>query len=172
MAENATEENADGDAAAVAPEEGARTGGKKKLVVFALIGAVALSALGAGGYFFFLRGKPDEAAEEKVVKKPVGFLDMREMMVNLASDSGQDRTRLLKLRVSLEVKDPKLIPEIQPLLPRVEDTFQVFVRELRASDLEGSGGLYRLREELLRRVNYAVYPAKVEAVLFKELVVQ
>ena len=37
---------------------------------------------------------------------------------------------------------------------------------------EVSAGLYRLREELLRRVNVAVYPAKVDAVLFKEIVVQ
>ena len=29
-----------------------------------------------------------------------------------------------------------------------------------------------LREELLRRVNVAVYPAKVEAVLFKDVIVQ
>jgi flagellar FliL protein len=57
-------------------------------------------------------------------------------------------------------------------LPRVEDTFQVFVRELRASDLDGSAGVYRLREELLRRVNVAVYPAKVDAVLFKDIIVQ
>jgi flagellar protein FliL len=172
MAEKANEENPDGEGAA-APGEGTQGGAKKKLILFGAIGAVALALLGGGGYFFFLRGKPDAAAEEKVVaKKPVGFLEMREMMINLASEGGPDRTRLLKLKVSLEVKDPKIIPEIQPLLPRVEDTFQVFVRELRASDLEGSGALYRLREELLRRVNYAVYPAKVEAVLFKELVVQ
>jgi flagellar FliL protein len=58
------------------------------------------------------------------------------------------------------------------LLPRVTDIFQVFARELRASDLEGSGGIYRLREELLRRVNVAVYPSKVDAVLFKEVIVQ
>ena len=171
MADKANEENADDEAAAAAPE--GAPGGKKKLILFGAIGLALLASLGGGGYFFLLDGKPDAAAEEKALpKKPVGFLETREMMVNLASDSGQDRTRLLKFKVSLEVKDPKLIPEIQPLLPRVEDTFQVFVRELRASDLEGSGGLYRLREELLRRVNYAVYPAKVEAVLFKELVVQ
>ena len=79
---------------------------------------------------------------------------------------------VLKFKVSLEVKDPKLVAEIQPLMPRVEDSFQLFLRELRASDLEGSVGLYRLREELLRRVNIAVYPAKVDAVLFKEMIVQ
>ena len=46
------------------------------------------------------------------------------------------------------------------------------MREIRASDLSGSVGLYRLREELLKRVNVAVYPAKVDAVLFKDLIIQ
>jgi len=170
MAEKKNEETPEVEGAAASAD--ARGGANKKLILFGAIGLVAFSLAGGGGYFFFLRGAPSGTAEEKPVKKPVGFLDMREMMVNLASETSQDRTRLLKLKVTLEVKDAKLIPEIQPLLPRVEDTFQVFVRELRASDIEGSGGLYRLREELLRRVNYAVYPAKVEAVLFKELVVQ
>jgi flagellar FliL protein len=172
MAKKANEDAEAGEVDGAVAEEGVNGGGRKKLILFGVAGAVALSLLGGGGYFFFLRGKPHETAEQSAAKKPVGFIEMREMMVNLAQDSAQDRTRLLKFKVSLEVKDPKTIPEIQPLMPRVEDTFQVFVRELRASDLEGSGGLYRLREELLRRVNYAVYPAKVDAVLFKELVVQ
>jgi flagellar FliL protein len=174
MAKKKTDEDAPEDEAEGAVTEGAEGGGgKKKLILLGAAGLVALSVIGGGGYFFFLRGKPHDSAEQQAqVKKPVGFLDLREMTVNLAPDSSQDRARLLKFKVALEVKDPKLIPDIQPLMPRVEDTFQVFLRELRASDLEGSGGLYRLREELLRRVNYAVYPAKVEAVLFKELVVQ
>ena len=32
--------------------------------------------------------------------------------------------------------------------------------------------MYRLREELLTRINIAVEPAKVKAVLFKEMIVQ
>jgi flagellar protein FliL len=170
MAEKTNEETPDGEGAAAA--EGGAQGGKKKLILFGAVGLVALGLVGGGGYFFFLRGKTGEAAEHAVVKKPVGFVEVREMTVNLAPESPQDRARLLKFKVSLEVKDPKIIPEIQPLMPRVEDSFQVYVRELRASDLEGSAGLYRLREELLRRVNYAVYPAKVDAVLFKDIVVQ
>lgn len=178
MAKKANEDPPDEDAEGVAPEaEAPSGGGKKKLILFGAIGLGVLTVLGGGGYFFFGRSAPPEGGEQQAVaKKPVGFLEVREMMVNLAPDAAQgpgaDRARMLKFKVSLEVKDPKLITEIQPLMPRVEDTFQVFVRELRASDLEGSGGLYRLREELLRRVNYVVYPAKVDAVLFKELVVQ
>ena len=52
------------------------------------------------------------------------------------------------------------------------DAFQTYLREMRPSDLEGSAGLYRLRDELTRRVNLAVAPTKINAVLFKEIVVQ
>lgn len=173
MAKTANEDAPDEDAEGAAPEEGAQGGGKKKLILFGAAGLGALLLLGGGGYFFFARGKPaPEAEQAAVAKKPVGFVEVREMTVNLAPDSAQERSKLLRFKVSLEVKDPKLVAEIQPLMPRVEDTFQVYVRELRASDLEGSAGIYRLREELLRRVNYAVYPAKVDAVLFKDIVVQ
>jgi flagellar FliL protein len=46
------------------------------------------------------------------------------------------------------------------------------MRELRAADLQGSAGLFRLKEELQRRVNIAVYPARVDDVLFKNVIVQ
>jgi flagellar FliL protein len=52
------------------------------------------------------------------------------------------------------------------------DTFQVFLRELRPTDLEGSAGTYRLKEELTRRVNTAIAPGRITAVLFKEMLVQ
>ena len=45
-------------------------------------------------------------------------------------------------------------------------------RHLRPEDLRGSAGLYRLREELLARVNTSAQPAKVNDVLFKEMLIQ
>ena len=147
-------------------EQAAAGGGRKKLI------AVALAVLvlgGAGGWFVMGRSKAAHLPEDK---KPVAFVDISEMVVNLASEPNQERPRFLKFKVALEVKDPKIVTEVKPLLPRVEDIFQVFVRELRASDLEGSGGIHRLREELLRRVNLAVSPNRVDAVLFKEVIVQ
>jgi flagellar FliL protein len=146
-----------------------KAGGRKKLII-AGAAALVLVAGAAGGFFMFGRSKDEAGAAE--VRKPVTFVDIREMTINLAPEPNDDRQRLLKFRVALEVKDATVTSQIQPLLPRVEDTFQVFVRELRPSDLEGSSGVYRLREELLRRVNIAVYPAKVDAVLFKDIVVQ
>ena len=61
---------------------------------------------------------------------------------------------------------------IAAMMPRIIDNFQIYLRELRVEDLRGSDGIYRLREELLARVNAAVAPVKVTDVLFKEMLVQ
>jgi flagellar protein FliL len=164
MAKKPKEPSEDGAENADAP----KAGGKKKLIL--IVAAVLLLGGAGGGYFMFGRGGAKHAHAPE--KKPVAFVDVREMIVNLAAEPSQDRPRFLKFKVALELKDPKIMTEVQPLLPRVEDIFQVFVRELRASDLEGSGGIHRLREELLRRVNLAVAPTRVEAVLFKDVILQ
>ena len=67
---------------------------------------------------------------------------------------------------------PDGVPRLQAVMPRIVDNFQVYLRELRVEDLRGSGGIYRLREELLARVNAAAAPIKVVDVLFKEMLVQ
>jgi flagellar protein FliL len=134
--------------------------------------ALVLVGGGVGGYFVFAGKK--EAAEQKAAAppvKPVAFLDLPDVLVNLASPGGE-RTQYLKLKIVLEVPDQMMVQQIQPVLPRVMDTFQTYLRELRPSDLEGSAGLYRLKEELTRRVNAAIEPARINAVLFKEILVQ
>lgn len=155
--------------------EQAPQGGKKKLIMI-VGGVVMLAALGGGGWFFFLKKPSAEqiaAAEAaKNAKKPVSFIEMKDMMIGITGGPQQDRQPIIKIKVVLETADAKVSDEIKPLLPRVEDAFQVFMRELRPSDLEGSAGMYRLKEELLRRVNVTVFPAKIDAVLFKELLVQ
>lgn len=145
-------------------------GGKKKLI---LIGAavVLLLAAGGGGYFFFM-GKKAEDVQAAAAKKKVVFFDLPDITTNLAAQPGQERPVYLRLKVALELEDQKMVTEITPLLPRVMDNFQIFLRELRPSDLEGSAGLYRLKEELVRRINAAIYPARVEAILFKDVLVQ
>lgn len=137
---------------------------KKKLFIYAGGGVLLLLVLVAA-YFFLFAGKPGEKEEPKGV-----FFDLPELTVNLAATA--ERPQYLRAKVALEVSDDKVIEVIKKSLPRVLDAFQVHMRELRAVDLEGSAGLYRLREELTRRINHSIQPAKVRAVLFKELVVQ
>jgi len=127
---------------------------------------------GAATYFFFFRHHDEEAhAEMAPPPKPPVFVEVPDMLVNLAGNPG-DRIQYLKVKVVLEVKEEKQIEAIKPSMPRVTDIFQTYLRELRPSDLNGSAGLFRLKEELTRRVNAAVAPIQVSAVLFKEIVVQ
>jgi flagellar protein FliL len=58
------------------------------------------------------------------------------------------------------------------VMPRIVDSFQVYLRELRVEDLQGAAGVHLLREELLTRVNASVKPVKVNDVLFREMLVQ
>lgn len=98
------------------------------------------------------------------------FFDLPEMLVNL--NTAGRRPTFLKMQVSLELENEADVARLRTLSPRIIDNFQVYLRELRIDDLRGSAGVYRLREELLARVNAAVRPARVKDVLFKEMLVQ
>jgi flagellar protein FliL len=156
--------------------EGGQSGGKlfgfltKKLMIIAGAGFLALAGAGTAAYIFvFSHSK--EAKPTTVPGKPVVFVDLPEVLVNL-SNTGSERTQYLKVKIVLELADQTMIAQIQPVMPRVMDAFQTYLRELRPSDLDGSAGLYRLKEELTRRVNAAIAPSRINAVLFKEIVVQ
>jgi len=170
-----TDENAAADEDGDEGADAAAGGSKKKLFLFGGLGLVVLLLVGGAGYYFFLMGDsapvpaPGDGDAPQAVQKPVVFYDLPEMTVNLATDG---RTTYLKVRIALEVENRAMIDQIQPYLPRILDAFQIYLRELRPADLEGSAGLFRLKEELLRRINLSVYPAKVEGVLFKEILVQ
>jgi flagellar FliL protein len=140
-----------------------------KLIAMAAGGLVLAVGLGTGAYMM-LGGSHESHAAAPVVK-PAVFVDLPEILVNL-SNTGSDRTQYLKVKMVLELPDALLMQQIQPVMPRITDTFQTYLRELRPTDLDGSAGLYRLKEELTRRVNAAIAPNKVNAVLFKEIVVQ
>lgn len=148
------------------PAEGAPKKSNKLIMVGGLV--ALLAAAGGGFYFWKLKG----AGAKTETRKAAVFLDLPDMTVNLAQSPGMERQSFLKLKIALEVMDQKTLSEVQPVMPRLLDNFQVFLRELKSTDLEGSAGLYRLKEELVRRTNMAVHPAKVEAILFKEILVQ
>ena len=140
-----------------------------KVMIIAAAGLLVVGGGGAAAYLFLGGASHDKPAQAAV--KPAIFVDLPDVLVNL-SNAGTDRTQYLKVKIVLELPDPTVVAQIQPLMPRVMDAFQTYLRELRPTDLDGSAGLYRLKEELTRRVNAAVAPSRITAVLFKEIVVQ
>jgi flagellar protein FliL len=144
--------------------------GKLKLIIM-VVGLLAVLGGGAATYFLFFRHGAEEAHVEAPPPKPPSFVEVPDMMVNLAGAPGE-RVQYLKVKLLLEVKEEKQVEAIKPSMPRVTDIFQSYLRELRPGDLNGSAGLFRLKEELTKRVNVALAPNQINAVLFKEVIIQ
>ena len=154
----------------------------KRLIIFGAILLLVLIGGGVGaafmlGLFGGQEPPPAEAGAEAQPAPPpppssqrAFFFEVPDLIVNL-NTSGRKST-FLKIKIALELESPQDVDRINDVLPRIVDNFQVYLRELRVDDLNGSAGMYRLREELLRRVNIAARPVKVRDVLFKEMLVQ
>jgi flagellar FliL protein len=181
MAEDLEDDFEEGEASddmeAMPERQGGRFKNMKKLILVVVPILLVIGAA-AGAYFSGLLDpllhstKSEKKVEEEKPKEihAAVFYDLPEILVNL-NTSGR-KQNFLKIRISLELESPLDVPKIEGVMPRIIDNFQVYLRELRIEDLQGSAGMLRLREELLTRVNNAVKPAKVNDVLFKEMLVQ
>ena len=112
------------------------------------------------------------AAGAPVIKEgPDGvvFYTLPDIVVNMQTADG--RPTFLKLKLTFELPDEEAVEVLTPNMPRLQDMFQTFLRELRPEDLQGSQGSYQLRMEILRRVNLVVAPTKVNAVLIEEMLI-
>ncbi|MBU6406697.1 MAG: flagellar basal body-associated FliL family protein [Alphaproteobacteria bacterium] len=189
-------EGADGAAA-----EGKKKLPGKKLVLFVILPALlVLGGLG-GAAMMLLKpgGEPHQEGERRAGKdkgkdhgkakgengegeelgggaftvtqgEGVYFIALPEVLVNVSTSDGG--AAHLKLRLTLEAADESAVLALEPAMPRVMDQFQTFLRELRTDDLAGSGGAYRVRLELMRRVNLVIAPERIDAVLVEEMLIQ
>ncbi len=163
-------------------EGGSARSKKKKLILLAAVPAL-LVAVGAGAMVsgaadpllavIGMAGGGEAAAPgEEAPTGPATYFELPQMLVNLNAGGNNKKSNFLKIVVALELPHKDDTAKIEAAMPRVIDNFQVYLRELRIEDLRGSAGIYRLREELLLRVNAAVAPARRTGVLFKEMLVQ
>ena len=99
----------------------------------------------------------------------VVFYTMPDLVANIQTADG--KPTFLKLKLTLELPDEDAVETLDPNMPRLQDMFQTFLRELRPEDLSGSQGSYQLRMEILRRVNLVIAPARANAVLIEEMLI-
>jgi len=198
VAEHKVKEAPEGEATEGEEGEGVQPKKKLSMKMMLIAGAGALVVLGGGGgaAFIFLKPKPDAAHAEKGGKEhkkkggkdekkaekgkegaspvregPDGvlFYTLPDVVVNMQTADG--RPTFLKLKLTLELPDQDTVDNLEPNLPRLQDMFQTFLRELRPEDLSGSQGSYQLRMEILRRVNLVIAPSKANAVLIEEMLI-
>lgn len=164
-------------------------GGRKKIFLLAV--PVLLASIGAGLWFggilppLFGKGaphaeggaradshgkigelKPEAEARAKV---PI-FVDIPDLIANL--NVGQRRSSFIKLKARIELGRAEDQPIAAAAMPRLQDLFTTYLREMRPEELRGAAGTYRLREELIARANIALAPGRVVDVLFSEMLIQ
>lgn len=156
--------------------EGEKKKSKGKLIIML---AIPLVLVGAGAGLWFsgilpgllgMGAKPEEAAPSEPPPIVPALFEMPEIIVNL--NVGNRRASYLKLKSKIEIADSRDLAHVQAAVPRLQDLFTTYLRELRPEELRGSAGTHRLREELIARANVATRPARVTDVLFVEMLVQ
>lgn len=166
-----------------------KSAGKKKLILLAVplllvavvaglwFGGILPPLLGMGGHgeahvdAHGAATKPGELKPEAEVKaKTPVFVDLPDLIANL--NVGQRRSSFIKLKAKIEITRAEDQPVVVAAMPRLQDMFTTYLREMRPEELRGSAGTYRLREELVARANIAVAPARVVDVLFSEMIIQ
>ena len=164
-------DNAEAEDAAAAPA--AKRKFPLKLIMMVVGGLVAVGGIGGGALLLPLCRARQAKRRQRRESDQAGRFHRHAGRAGEPVDRRRsERTQYLKVKVVLELPDQAMSAQIQPVMPRLMDTFQTYLRELRPTDLDGSAGLYRLKEELTRRVNAAIAPSRINAVLFKEIVIQ
>lgn len=154
-----------------------------KLIIMIVLPVLLLVGGGAGAYFMGVfpseeseaeAAEAEEAEEEEVamvvMPEDVVFVDLPDLLVNL-NVTGK-RLRFLKVVTALEVASEEMAEVVRQLTPRVLDSLHLYFRSVEPEELAGPQGVYRIKEDLLVRINDAIRPAKVRDVLVKELLVQ
>ena len=156
------------------------TGSRKKKILLIVIPLLVLIAGVVGAFFTGVtenivenKNKVDESliAEDDGAPKEGAYYVIPEVMVNL-SNRGNQKPIYFKLNITLELGSQLDVSHAEKMLPRIVDSMQFYLREMRLEELQGSMGTYRLKEEILGRLSKILAPAQVVDVLLKDIVVQ
>ncbi|HUN40260.1 MAG TPA: flagellar basal body-associated FliL family protein [Acetobacteraceae bacterium] len=147
--------------------------GRRKLLLLA--GPLALAGLLAGLWFSGMLPRwlglshPHATEAQAATPQPI-YIDLPEMIANL--NGNPRRPSYIKLDARIEVASQQDADRIRQAMPRLQDLFLTYMREMRPDELRGSAGLYRLREELIARADAAAAPVRITDVLFTQMLIQ
>jgi flagellar FliL protein len=161
-----------------------------KLILFIGLPVLILLLAGVGGFLLFAGGGDGEEHAEAGQGESGGHAggssaapqresyffalaegDTESTVIRTTIRSADGRPVMLQMQITLEASDPAVRPIVQSHIDPIMDQFLMFLRELREDDLYGSAGMHRVRLEMLRRVNLAIEPAQVDAVLIQEFLI-
>ncbi len=163
--------DSENDEAAAAPAN------RRKILLIVIPVVIAIGL--AVGLYFALNHKYDGTAalNYSVVKNMTEengqatesvtvFYDLPEIKAQVKTEDGTPET--VAARLSVELSKVEDVAAVEKLLPRITDAVIAHTVELTPAEVEGSAGLYWLREELLYRINLLTAPVKINNLNFKK----
>ncbi|MBF0448334.1 MAG: flagellar basal body-associated FliL family protein [Magnetococcales bacterium] len=158
-------------------EEGSGGGGIMKIIL-----PVVALLIGAGGGYYLggsMTEKSIQEAEqlepsaERISKDPVemvgGMFKLDPFVVNLNEPRGN---RYLKTTIQLEMDSEELQAELERRSAQLQDVILSLLTSKSSKELQALEGKFRLREELLSRINALLVNGVVTRVYFTEFVIQ
>ncbi|HUU51260.1 MAG TPA: flagellar basal body-associated FliL family protein [Nitrospinota bacterium] len=132
---------------------------------------------GSGGFFawykFFREPTQIKVTEKKETKKiedTLGIIfPLETFIVNLSEDTGK---RYLKTTLELELPDLGSKEEVEKRKAQIRDNLLVLLSSKSFSDINTIKGKYKLKDEIITRLNAILVNGKVKQVYFTEFVIQ
>lgn len=152
---------------------------KKKILVFLL---PVLIVIGSIVSFYSVLNKKFSAPEVlpyNVVQqtgtadgagKFLIFYDLPEISTQIKDVNGEKN--FVKIKINIELSSVEDAKKVEELMPKITDAIISYTKELNAEEVNGSSGLYWLKEELLYRINLIVSPVNVSNLNFKNFEIQ
>ncbi len=161
-ADDALEEGEDGE------DEPSGLDKKKKIIIAAAAVLVLLAGAGAGAYFLGFFGG-DAAEAEKPPPPDITYYEFPPIMVDL-KPTGR-RTRYIKLTVVAELREED-VAVVRETEVKVTDAFQSWLRARTRKELTGRKGTVLMRGDFEDIVNRLIQPARIDGILFKQVLIQ
>ena len=146
------------------------THAKRKKLMILLLPIVVAIGLSVGLYFAFNSKIDSKGAEFNVIQYnkdsdegATVFYDLPEVNVEV---KGKDRNHKLRLKLNIELSGVDDMMVVQAMTPRLNSAVLSHIVELYVEEIEGSTGLYWLKEELLYRFNLVASPVKIKNLNF------
>ncbi len=149
--------------------------GKKKKLLFMIIGIVGLLVVAGGGVAVWLLMAPaDNKAQKAAVKEeehaPI-YEKLETFTVNLS-----DKQSYLQVELALKLSDPEVQAKVKTYMPEVRDALLRLLSSKSAEELTTQEGKDKLASEIQMQVNEILHikgPGKgVKGVLFNSFIIQ
>lgn len=153
-------------------EEGkAGKGGKKKLLIFLLLGILIIAMAGVGAFFILGKKEGEEGTKGKKATKAqqTVFMEFDPIIVNLLDPSGR---RYLQVRLSLEVADKRAEEEIKKKEPKLKDSILTILSGKTVDEVIIPDAKDKVKSEILKKLKEEIGEDLIVNVYITQFIVE